>query len=204
MRRASTLWMIRVTTSSATHSWMSSREAALHDRPDDGKLMPLIAPWTSASRSTSGEGSAPTRIHTAPAGKTSLSSQPRCSMSPGLRAVMSLPSSTTGDRRTRRRPHEPPARPHVATGGRAAPRPHQCRTVGSVRTTRPRRRQLHTESRRVLVAPSLRKPDLLEEGAVVVEQVFLDDLAVLPACGGRVEDVERLAGGLYEVAVGQF
>jgi hypothetical protein len=51
---------------------------------------------------------------------------------------------------------------------------------------------------------ALGKADLFEKGAVVIEEEFLDDLAVLPACGGRVEDVERFACGLDGVAVGQF
>jgi hypothetical protein len=63
---------------------------------------------------------------------------------------------------------------------------------------------LHRESRRALVAPSLAEADLFEKGAVVVEEVFLGDLSVLPACGGRVENVERFACRLDGVALRQF
>jgi hypothetical protein len=38
--------------------------------------------------------------------------------------------------------------------------------------------------------------DLGQGGAVVVEQVLVDDLAVLPPCRHRVQDVEGLSGGL--------
>src|SRR5918992_5350715 len=50
----------------------------------------------------------------------------------------------------------------------------------------------------------LGEADLLQEGAVVVLEVLLDDPAVAPASDGREHDFERLAGRVDDRPVGQL